>query len=319
MTQRDRDRLVVLKKAQKKLIKQTQAARELDLTTRQVRRLLVRLNQEGDRAVIHKLRGRTSHRKIDGETREEAYGFGPRRSIAAALAQRWQASTQRKSTMFISGEALRQIMIAAGLWRAKEQKIEAVHRWRERRNSRGELVQWDTGDHDWLEGRGESLYLIHMIDDATQLTARFVRSDSTEENMRLLWEYLERQGRPVAFYTDKASLFHTAPKTLEQRARFCGGAQCSGNQARHQRLHDPVRAKNLSDCTRADRSWPQACQRACGEPPGWNPGGEIERAVSGSNGMRSGRQNKLPMQRRRPLWATNNGQRADPLPRREQR
>jgi hypothetical protein len=52
-----------------------------------------------------------------------------------------------------------------------------------------------------------------MIDDATsRLFARFVRSDSTEQNMKLLWEYLEKFGRPVAFYTDKASMFHTTQK-----------------------------------------------------------------------------------------------------------
>ena len=49
MTQRDRDRLVVLKKAQKKLITQKQAASELRLTERQVRRLLKRLKGEGDK------------------------------------------------------------------------------------------------------------------------------------------------------------------------------------------------------------------------------------------------------------------------------
>jgi hypothetical protein len=64
-----------------------------------------------------------------------------------------------------------------------------------------------------LEGRGEKLYLIAMIDDATsRLSARFVRHDSTEENLKLLWSYLERFGRPVRFYTDKASLFQTAEK-----------------------------------------------------------------------------------------------------------
>ena len=79
-------------------------------------------------------------------------------------------------------------------------------------------MQWDTSEHDWLEGRGPKLYLIHMIDDATsELTARFVDHDSTEENMRLLWTYLERHGRPVAFYTDKASLFRTAPKITRDR------------------------------------------------------------------------------------------------------
>ena len=59
-------------------------------------------------------------------------------------------------------------------------------------------MQWDTSEHDWLEGRGERLYLIHMIDDATsELLGHFVGSDSTEENMRLLRTYLERNGRPV--------------------------------------------------------------------------------------------------------------------------
>jgi transposase InsO family protein len=75
------------------------------------------------------------------------------------------------------------------------------------------LVQWDTSEHDWLEGRGEKLYLIAMIDDATsRLLARFVRHDSTEENMKLLWSYLEKFGGPLAFYTDKASIFQTAEK-----------------------------------------------------------------------------------------------------------
>ena len=73
-------------------------------------------------------------------------------------------------------------------------------------------MQWDTSDHDWLS-RGERLYLIAMIDDATsRLFARFVRHDSTEENLKLLWSYMEKFGRPVSFYTDKASLFQTAEK-----------------------------------------------------------------------------------------------------------
>ena len=74
-------------------------------------------------------------------------------------------------------------------------------------------MQWDTSEHAWLEGRGPKLYLISMIDDATsRVHARFVLHDSTEQNMRLLWSYLERHGRPLSFYTDKASLFQTTPK-----------------------------------------------------------------------------------------------------------
>ena len=72
MTQRDRDRLVVLKKAQKKLITQRQAAEELKLSKRQVRRLLVALKKIGDRAVMHGLRGRRSNRRLSEQAREKA-------------------------------------------------------------------------------------------------------------------------------------------------------------------------------------------------------------------------------------------------------
>jgi hypothetical protein len=105
-------------------------------------------------------------------------------------------------------------MIEDKLWHAGRLRIEKIHQWRSRRSRVGELVQWDTSEHAWLEDRGPKLYLINMIDDASsRLHARFVLHDSTEENMRLLWSYLERHGRPVGYYTDKASLFRTAPKT----------------------------------------------------------------------------------------------------------
>ena len=120
---------------------------------------------------------------------------------------------RKKHGIEVSKETLRQWMIEGKLWRAKAEKVEQVHVWRPRRERFGELVQWDTSEHDWLEGRGEKLYLIAMIDDATsRLWARFVRHDSTEENMKVLGSYLEKFGRPVAFYTDKASLFQTAGK-----------------------------------------------------------------------------------------------------------
>src|SRR5437763_3684980 len=104
-------------------------------------------------------------------------------------------------------------MIRGKLWRANKQKVQQVHTWGPRRTRLGELVQSDTSEHDWLEGRGERLYLIAMIDDATsRLFARFVRNDSTEQNMRVLWSYLEKFGRPLSFYTDKASVFQTTEK-----------------------------------------------------------------------------------------------------------
>jgi transposase len=214
MTQRDRDRLVALKKAKKGLITQRQAAEEIGQSERHIRRLLKRLKGKGDAALVHALRGRRSNRKLDEKTKQKALeilsrdvyrGFGP------TLAAEYLA---RKHNIHAGRETVRTWMIEGTLWRASRQRVDKIHQWRPRRSRVGELVQWDTSEHAWLEDRGPKLYLISMIDDASsRLHARFVLHDSTEENMRLVWSYVERYGRPVSYYTDKAGLFQTAPKT----------------------------------------------------------------------------------------------------------
>jgi transposase len=220
MTQAERDRLLALKKAKKKLITQKQAAEEIDVSERQVRRLLRKLKRKGDRAVVHELRGRPSNRKLAEELERRAVavlsdpvyrGFGP--TLAAEY-------LCQKHEIRVSKETLRQWMAKAGLWKAGRRRVVEVHQWRPRRSRSGELVQWDTSTHDWLEGRGERIYLISMIDDATsRLLARFVRHDSSEENRLLLRSYLEQYGRPLAFYTDKAGMFQVAVKSKRQEQR----------------------------------------------------------------------------------------------------
>jgi hypothetical protein len=213
MTQRDRDRLIALKKAKKGLITQRQAAEEIGQSERHIRRLLVKLKRAGNQAIIHGRRGKRSNRRLAEKSQAKAVailgqekyrGFGP--TLASEYLDKHHQIT-------VSRETVRAWMIEARLWQSRKQKVAKVHLWRQRRSRCGELVQWDTSEHAWLEERGPKLYLISMIDDATsRLHARFVLHDSTAENMRLLWSYLERHGRPVSFYTDKASLFQTAPK-----------------------------------------------------------------------------------------------------------
>jgi len=172
MTQAERDRLVALKKANKKLITQKQAAEEIGVTERQVRRLLRKLRRKGDRAVLHELRGRPSNRKLPAELEQRAIavlsdpvyrGFGP--TLAAEY-------LHKRHRIAVSKETLRRWMAKAGLWKAGRRRVVEVHQWRARRGRCGELVQWDTSTHDWLEGRGEQMYLISMIDDATSRLVR---------------------------------------------------------------------------------------------------------------------------------------------------
>jgi transposase len=175
MTQAERDRLVALKKARKKRITQKQAAEEIGVTERQVRRLLHRLRRKGDRAVLHELRGRPSNRKLPVELEQRAMGvpgdpvyrgFGP--TLAAEY-------LRKRHRITVSRETLRRWMAEAGLWKAGRRRVVEVHQWRPRRSRCGELAQWDTSTHDWLEGRGEQIYLISMI-GCHQSTVRALRA-----------------------------------------------------------------------------------------------------------------------------------------------
>lgn len=218
MNQKERDRLKVLEEAKKRGITQKQAAEQMGVSERWVRKLLARMRKQGDRAVIHGLRGRSSNRKIPEAERERAVKVVKREysDFGPTLASEYLSERQG---MNVSRETLRGWMMAAQLWKPRRQRIERIHQWRPRRSQVGELVQWDTSEHDWLEGRGEKLYLVLMIDDSSsRALARFVRHDSTAENMRTLRAYLKRWGRPVAVYTDKAGLFKiNRPQRIEEQ------------------------------------------------------------------------------------------------------
>jgi hypothetical protein len=207
MSTKERDRLKVLHEVKRGHLTQRGAAGQLGITDRWMRKLLERVKEEGDGGIVHRLRGRESNRRLPESLRAKVLKLvqAKYRDFGPTLACEYLA---QDDAVEVSKETLRQLLIGAGLRRVRRRQVEEVHVWRPRRSCRGELVQWDTSGHDWLEGRGPRLYLVAMIDDASsQAYGRFVGADSTEENLRVLWGYLERWGRPVEFYTDKSSLF----------------------------------------------------------------------------------------------------------------
>ncbi len=210
LSQPERDRLKVLHEVEQGHLTQGQAAERLQLSDRQVRRLLVRVRQEGDRGVVHRLRGRPSNRKIPERVSQRALRL-LRQSCYADFGPTLAAEHLARAGISVSRETLRGWMTGAGLWRPRRQKVAALHVWRERRAGFGELVLLDTSEHAWLEERSPKLCLIALIDDATsRLWARFVEHDTTEENLRTLEGWLRHYGRPLALYTDQDSIFRPA-------------------------------------------------------------------------------------------------------------
>jgi transposase len=210
MSQRERDRSRVLHSVLEGRRTQGEAARLLRLTPRQVRRLLQRLQQSGDAGLVHGLRGQPSNRRKNAKLRrrvlqvycKDYHDFGPT-FAAEKLAERG---------LEVSPDTLRRWLLAEGLWQPKRRRDPHRSR-RPRRACFGELVQMDTSIHDWTEGRGEDMVLLHMIDDAaSRLLARFYDADDVLNHMDLLLRWLQAHGRPLALYTDRHSIFEPQDK-----------------------------------------------------------------------------------------------------------
>lgn len=183
------------------------AAAILGLSTRQTRRLLAAYRDGGGGAMIHKARGRTSNNQLITGIREYVVelvrsryaDFGPSLAAEVLLA---------KDGVKVSRETLRKWMVEDGLWLSRKQR-RSFHQPRLRRESYGELIQIDGSDHRWFEERGAACSLLVFIDDATGklMQLRFVPSESTSSYFDCLRGYLNAHGCPVAFYSDKHTVF----------------------------------------------------------------------------------------------------------------
>jgi transposase len=210
MSQKERDVLKVLHAVLRGERTQAEAARLLGKSTRQVRRLQRRLQAGGDQALVHGLRGRPSNRRADPAFRHavlQAY-----RARYADFGPTFASEKLAEEGLPVGPQTLRRWLIAAGLWQRRRRRDPHRSR-RPRRDCFGELVQLDASLHDWLEGRGEALVLISMIDDATnRLLARFYPSATVEAHLDLVGRWLRRHGRPLAVYTDRHSIFEPQDK-----------------------------------------------------------------------------------------------------------
>jgi hypothetical protein len=254
MSQKERDVLHVLRAVERGDRTQAQAARLLGLSTRQVRRLQGKLSAGGDAALVHGLRGKPSNHQPDAALKEtvlEAYrrrysDFGP--TLASEKLS--------QEGLVVLPQTLRRWLVAAGLWQRRRRREEHRSR-RPRRACFGELLQMDASVHDWLEGRGEEVVLITLIDDATNRTlARFFPAGTTEAHLSLLGLWLRRFGRPKAVYTDRHSIFEP-----QDKGRALPDAETQFGRALRELDIELIRAHSPQAKGRVERSFGTAQDR----------------------------------------------------------
>ena len=209
MSTKELSRFEVFTQVKNRQLKKMKAARILGISPRQVRRLLKRFDFEGAKGLISKKLGISSNNQVSQEQKNLVLSFlkhGDHHDFGPTLTHEYLVEEGR---LKISVSSVRNIMIQNGLWHPNKIKELIIHPLRPRRARMGELIQLDGSEHDWFEGRGNRCTLLVFIDDATSETLhlKFVKSENTFDYLDATREYVEKHGRPEAFYPDKHSVF----------------------------------------------------------------------------------------------------------------
>lgn len=213
MTDKELHRIRMIEDVIDRRLSGTQAARRLGITARHLYRLVKRYKTSGAEALLSERRGKPSNRSYPDELRshvlavirEHYFDFGPK-LVSEKLSH--------LHAIHLGVETLRRWMTAAGIWVPHTQRKPRIYQPRQRRDCLGELIQIDGSHHDWFEGRSPKCCLLVFIDDATGklMHLHFSETESTFDYLAATRRYIELHGRPVAFYSDRHTIFHVSKR-----------------------------------------------------------------------------------------------------------
>lgn len=208
MSKKEVSRLEVMQRLKVKRLSQAEASDMLGISVRQVKRLYAAYRKAGAKGLVSQKRGKVSNHRLDEAVVQEARDliYARYRDFGPTLAHE---KLIEKHGLKISDESVRKLMIAEGLWKPKRAKQVETHQMRERRACLGELVQIDGSDHAWFEERGPRCTLLVFIDDASGrlMELWFVGHESFFGYGEAARHYFQRNGKPIAFYSDKHGIF----------------------------------------------------------------------------------------------------------------
>lgn len=205
---RDLDRLKCIQAVVDCDLKPHRAAERLGLTSRQVRRLARRYAAAGPVGLISKRFSRPSNNRLDDDTADRVIKL--LRSTYADFGPTLAAEKLRtKHGIDLAKETVRRLQIEVGLWIPRKLRPPKIQQPRLRRACIGELVQIDGCEHHWFEDRGPACTALVYIDDATSrlMQILFNGTESTFGYFQATRRYIDELGKPLAFYSDKASIF----------------------------------------------------------------------------------------------------------------
>lgn len=216
MSQKEVKKYDIIKKVLNQELNGSEAAELLNLTTRHIRRLKTKVDQNGIKSLIHGSRGKPGNRRLKDKERKRIAGlikqkypdFGP--TLAAEKLIELDKIERSRG-------AVRSIMIAEEIWQPRRKKKETHRQWRQRKASKGEMIQYDGSYEHWFEDRGGEICLLASIDDAdSEVRARFDEHEGVAPTFNFWRDYLERFGKPYSIYVDKFSTYSMNHKLAKE-------------------------------------------------------------------------------------------------------
>ena len=204
MSEREIERLNVIQSVNELRLSRKKAALLLEISERQVQRLVVRFRLSGPEGLVSLKRGQPSNRRLPDHVklnvltlvREKYLDFGPTLANEHLL---------KNHGVELSVETLRNWMIDDGLWVPRSARASVNDHAAQRSAFVGEQINIGSSYFDWFEGRAASCFLMVFIDDATGqlMHSQFGETESAFDYMRATYEYLQKHGRPQIFTSDK--------------------------------------------------------------------------------------------------------------------
>jgi transposase len=209
LTMQEAERYKVISEVEEGYLKVKEAGEILGLSERQVYRIKARVEREGAGGVIHKSKGKKAPLWLTEKIKDKIDHLYKTKYRGFNLTHMTEFFNQEEGIR-VSRESVRQILLEKGSY-SKQRRYPKHRQWREPCSREGQMVQYDTSDHDWLEGRGPRLYLIGGVDDATSKVAgaKFVLADGVKQNMEVFKDIVRRRGIPLSVYVDCGSNFKT--------------------------------------------------------------------------------------------------------------
>jgi hypothetical protein len=199
----------VIQNVIEKKVTQVEASVELEVTDRQVRRLMKKVVSHGPEGIIHGLVGKSSNHIFDTEKELRILDLWEKKYRPCDLNfTHFTEKLNEIENISVSKEKVRTLLRENEVVNIKPKRGRKHRKERVRRTQFGELLQQDTSPHDWL-GIGKVYHAVNVVDDATSrvLFLKLYEHDGTLPNMEAMRDVILKFGLPMSYYVDKAAWF----------------------------------------------------------------------------------------------------------------